>query len=82
MNIRIYAALFFAAILFIMMPLYLFLEDKAANSTSSSHPLMICLKKDSAKPIFFTNNPEEFKPIIDPRLQRYCLPLDAEKENK
>ncbi|PKG21532.1 hypothetical protein [Niallia nealsonii] len=79
MNIRIYAALFFAVILFILMPLYLFFENKALKNESSSHPLMICLKKDSTKPVFFTNTPEEFKPIIEPRLQQYCLPLNTEK---
>lgn len=83
MNIRIYAALFFAVILFVMMPLYLFFQDKTLKSeSSSSTPLMICLKKDSTKPVFFTNNPEEFKPIIEPRLQQYCLPLDTEKGNE
>lgn len=82
MNIRIYAALFFAFLLFILMPLYLFLENKAekARDISHSQALMICLKKDSTKPVFFINSTEEFKPSIEPRLQHYCLPLDTENK--
>jgi len=78
MNVRMYAALFFAVILFIITPLHLFLENKANDNRNDQH-LMICLKKDSPNPIFFLHAKEQTKPMLEPHLQRYCLMMDTKK---